>query len=110
MSGLGTILGILIGIGAVITAFTNPAPNVTVVGALLFSLMVGAGVFLVGLLLPMFTGTASMGVMLGLLIAGIVYAFQTEWAAMTLAWACTVTILVAQMAFGAVRGPRQGTW
>lgn len=110
MAGIGTILGILVGVGAVFNALTSPPLNVSVVGALLFSLMVGAGVFLIGLILPMLVGTASMGVMLGLVVSGVVYAFQTQWAAMALCIACALAIFVAQMAFGAIRSSREEAW
>lgn len=107
MAGIGTILGILFGLGAVFAAFTQRPPDVTVGGAILISVGVGVVVFVAGLLLPMLVGTAAMGAVIGWVIAGIVYAIQTQWSAMVLSFGCAVTVLVAQMLFGAIRGGRQ---
>lgn len=110
MAGLGTIVGLIIGFGQVWAAFTQPPPNWTVGIAFLTAVSVGVVVFLVGLIFPVFTGTAAIGVMIGWVVAAVVYAFQTEWLMATAVLTSAVCVFLAQLGFGIIRARREEAW
>lgn len=74
MAGLGTVVGLIIGFGQVWAAFTQPPPNWTVGISFLTAVSIGVVVFFLGLVFPVFTGTAAIGVMIGWVVASVVSA------------------------------------
>ena len=67
-------------------------------------------VFVVGLIAPVFTGTAAIGAILGWVIAAIVYAFQTEWVMTVFVLAAAICVFLAQLGFGVIRTRREPDW
>lgn len=107
MAGFGSIVGILIGLGQVWAAFTQPPPTGSVGIALLSAVAIGVVVFVAGLIAPVFTGTAAIGAMLGWVIAAVVYAIQTEWVMAVAVLAAAICVFLAQLGFGVIRARRE---